>query len=292
VWRLGKLIEVRRLIVNADDFGLTSGINRAVSELHAAAALSSATLMASAPRFAEAVAMAAQQRSLGVGCHVVLVDGTPAADRDSIPTLLVETPQGKIFRPTLAAFVRDVMLGRIARTDIEREATAQIRRLQQAGVHVTHVDTHKHTHMFPAVLDALTRAASACGVHAIRNPFEPAWSVAATPNPAPMRRLQIGLLGGFRGHFSRMVREREFSTTDGCIGVLATGSLDESTLAAIVSRIPEGTWELVCHPAVMDEELRATRTRLLESRVVELVALHSLPKVLSGDIRRIHFGQV
>lgn len=282
-------LEVRRLIVNADDFGLTVGINRAVVDLHAAGAVGSTTLMAAGPRFAEAAALANKRASLGVGCHVVLVDGTPVADPDSVRTLLANR---STFRPGLGAFVRDLMLGRIARVEMEREATAQIRRLQQAGVQVTHVDTHKHTHIFPAVLDAVTRAALACGVHAIRNPFEPAWSAAATANAAPLRRLQVALLGGFRGHFLRLVREREISTTDGCLGVLATGSLDAATLAATLSRMPEGIWELVCHPAVMDDELRATRTRLKESRVVEFNALMALPGILPRDVERIDFGRM
>jgi predicted glycoside hydrolase/deacetylase ChbG (UPF0249 family) len=190
---------VRRLIVNADDFGLTGGINRAAIELHELGGLGSVTLMAAAPRFDEAVALAKQHPLLGVGCHIVLVDGAPVAD----PSLLDSPGQ---FRQTLGVFVRDLALGRIARGDMEREATAQILRLQQAGIAVTHIDTHKHTHMFPRVLDAVTRAANACGVAAIRNPFEPAWSVAATPNAGALRRLQVQMLGGFRGHFSRLVR--------------------------------------------------------------------------------------
>jgi len=274
--------------VNADDFGWTVGINRAVAELHRAGALDSATLMASGPRLAEAVEVASQSPSLGVGCHIVLVDGAPVAGPKSIPSLLA----GAGFRPSLGAFVRDLMLGRIARAEMEREATAQIRRLQQAGVRVTHIDTHKHTHMFPAVLDAVTRAALNCGVGAIRNPFEPSWSVAATPAASPIRRMQVALLGGFRGHFLRMARIRELATTDGCMGVLATGNLNATALQGLVSRIPEGTWELVCHPAAMDEELRGAHTRLKESRVVEFEALRSLPEMLPSDIERIDFGRL
>lgn len=285
---------MRRLIVNADDFGLTSGINRAVIDLHNTGALDSATLMASSPRFDEAVALAKQHGSLGVGCHVVLVDGVPVADPSSVSSLLNPTgnPSQPGFRPALGAFVGDLFLGRIARADIERETIAQILRLQHAGVPVTHVDTHKHTHMFPAVLDAVTRAAAACGIHAIRNPFEPAWSVRATPNPAPLRMLQVRFLSGFRGHFLRLMQEREFATTDGCLGVLATGSLDEAALRAILNRVPEGTWELVCHPAYMDDELRTACTRLQESRPVELSALRSLPKILARDVKQTHFGRL
>lgn len=289
---------MRRLIVNADDFGLTDGINRAVLDLHHLGALRSATLMAAALHFSEAVELSRLQSSLGVGCHIVLVDGTPVANPAAVPTLLASRRDRggePRFRSTLGEFVRDLYLGRIDRTHIEREAMAQILRLRQAGVAVTHVDTHKHTHMFPTVLDGVMRAAQACDIHAIRNPFEPLWSVAATPNAGMVRTWQVRLLGNLRRHFLQRVREREFTTTDGCLGVAATGTLDETTLDSLLDRLPDGTWEFVCHPAYLDAELLATRTRLQQSRQVEMNALQTLPQTLAGltsPIQMIHFGQL
>jgi predicted glycoside hydrolase/deacetylase ChbG (UPF0249 family) len=288
---------VRRLIVNADDFGLTDGINRAVLDLHRMGALRSTTLMAAAPHFSEAVEMSRQQASLGVGCHIVLVDGTPVANPAAIPTLLAsgcdENGTAR-FRSTLGEFVRELYLGRIDRAHIEQEATAQILRLLQAGVAVTHIDTHKHTHMFPAVLDGVMRAARACDISAIRNPFEPSWSVAATPNSGWVRAWQVQLLGTLRHHFLKRVREQKFATTDGCLGVAATGTLDEATLHSLLGRLPGGTWELVCHPGYLDAELQATRTRLQQSRQVERTALQTLPAMLAdlgAPVESIHFGQ-
>ena len=237
---------MRRLIVNADDFGLTCGVNRAVVDLHRAGALTSATLMAVSPRFDEAVALAAEEPTLGVGCHIVLVDGSPVADPASIPSLLASprpTDAAAKFRLTLGEFVRDLALGRIQSADIEREATAQIKKLQQAGIAVTHIDTHKHTHIFPTVLDAVLRAAAACGIRAIRSPFEPAWSLRATRGASATRRLQVQALGTFRGNFLRRVHERRFATTDGCLGVLATGILNQTTLQSILRSMSEGTWQ-------------------------------------------------
>lgn len=289
---------MRRLIVNADDFGLTDGINRAIIHLHQLGALQSSTLMAAAPRFSEAVELSTQHRSLGVGCHIMLVDGSPVANPAAVPTLLDSTANRTgepRFRPTLGAFVRDLTLGRIDRAHIEQEAIAQILRVQQAGISVTHVDTHKHAHMFPTVLDAVMRAAKVCDVHAIRNPFEPSWSVKATPDARAIRTLQVRLLRSFRHNFWKLAHEREFVTTDGCLGVAATGILEETALCAILNRMPEGTWELVCHPAYMDAELHATRTRLQQSRQVELNALQALPAMIedSGSpIQAIHFGQL
>lgn len=284
--------------MNADDFGLTDGINRAVLDLHQLGALHSTTLMAAALHFSEAVEMSRLQNSLGVGCHIVLVDGTPVANPAAISTLL-SSRRGHggeaRLRSTLGEFVRDLYLGRINRAHIEQEAIAQILRLRQAGVAVTHIDTHKHTHMFPVVLDGVIRAAKACDIQAIRNPFEPLWSVAATPNAGLVRTWQVRLLGNLHRHFLRLVRKREFATTDGCMGVTATGTLDVTTLHALLDRLPDGTWELVCHPAYMDAELLATRTRLQQSRQVELSALQTLPAILAGldfPIQQIHFGQL
>ncbi|MGO8717621.1 MAG: ChbG/HpnK family deacetylase [Acidobacteriaceae bacterium] len=289
---------MRRLIVNADDFGLTDGINRAVLDLHQLGVLHSTTLMAAALHFPEAVEMSRLQTSLGVGCHIVLVDGTPVANPTAIPTLLRPGSGEARFRSTLGEFVRDLYLGRIDRAHIEQEAIAQILRLRQAGVAVTHIDTHKHTHMFPAVLDGVMRAAKACDIQAIRNPFEPLWSIAATPNAGLVRTWQVRLLGNLRRHFLRRVREREFATTDGCLGVAATGILDETTLHSLLDRLPEGTWELVCHPGYLDQELLATRTRLQHSRQIEMAALRTLPARrgglagLSSPVESIHFGQL
>ncbi|WP_254062227.1 ChbG/HpnK family deacetylase [Acidobacterium sp. S8] len=282
---------MRRLIINADDFGLTSGVNQAIIELHRARALTSATLMATGAAFAQAVSSAMQATTLGVGGHVVLVDGTPVLPASQIPSLVAEneqkTPQ---FRAKLSAFVADLLRGRIADSEIEAEATAQIRKLQQAGIRVTHVDTHKHTHMFPRVLRPLLRAALACGVKAIRNPFEPNWSLNATANAGHVRKMQMRLLRSQSTSFAQEVTRVGLKTTDGAIGVLATGTLDAQTIRNLLSAMPNGTWELVCHPGYNDAALQQQRTRLLDAREVERTAL--LETIPGADVERIHFGEL
>jgi chitin disaccharide deacetylase len=285
------LAAVPRLIVNADDFGLTAGVNQAVMELHRAGALTSATMMATASHFNQAVSVATQSPSLGVGCHIVLVDGTPALPPSAIPSLLDTSSQnGTAFRPKLGTFVTDLLCGRISDTEIEAEATAQIRKLQQAGIEVTHLDTHKHTHMFPRVLRPLLRAALACRVKAIRNPFEPNWSLNATANAGHVRKMQVRLLRSQSAAFSEEVTGSGLLTTDGAIGVLATGTLDALTIGNLLSAMPNGTWELVCHPAYNDAALQQQRTRLLDSRDVERAAL--LETIPHASCALIHFGQL
>lgn len=274
------------MIINADDFGLTEGVNQSIVQLADHNALTSTTLMAMGDAFEDAVRAAHTRKDLGIGCHVVLVDGRPVASPTAIPSLLGGSAK---FRPTLGKFVRDLFLGRIRESEIEAEACAQIRRLQSRGVTVTHVDTHKHTHMFPAVLRPLLRAARQSGVRAIRNPFEPEWAVKATPGAPALRRMEVRALRTQLNAFRKLVQQAGITTTDGAIGVLATGTLDAVTIERLTGAMPAGTWELVCHPGYSDARLSNIKTRLRESRVIEHSALlASIPKV--AEVERIPFG--
>lgn len=263
-----------RLIVNADDFGLTSGVNRAILELHGAGVLTSATLMARAAASAEAVALARATPSLGVGCHVVLVDGDPVLPPHEIPTL-VDHRTGR-FHATLGTFLERLFTGRIVAAEIEAEAAAQLSLLQAESLALTHIDTHKHIHMFPAVLRPVLRAAAGGGIRRIRNPFEAAWSLDATPGGPWLRRTQVHWLRRLWPAFDRIVDTTGFATTDGAIGILATGTLVAATVDSVLRNMPHGTWELVTHPGYNDGDLARARTRLLASRQTEREALLTL----------------
>ena len=113
---------MKRLIVNADDFGLTKGVNRAIAELHRAGSLTSATLMVSGAAFEDAVEVARQSPTLDVGCHVVLVDGQPVSRPSEVPTLLEREPSANTFQASLGRFALALYSGRIREDDIEREA--------------------------------------------------------------------------------------------------------------------------------------------------------------------------
>ena len=280
----------RRLIINADDFGLTEGINRAILELNAADVLPSATLMATGPAFREAAHAAFKQPTLGVGCHVVLVDGVSVLHPSELPTL---APGGRL-RSQLSTFMVDIFGGRIALAEIEREAIAQIRQVQSAGITVTHLDTHKHTHMFPRVLTPLIRAAHACGVPAIRNPFEPDWSLQLTHKAPTARRLQVRTLRLFREQFLRAVRAARLRTPDGALGVLATGTFDKHYVLRLLHNMPPGTWELVCHPGFIDDALAQAGTRLVATRELERRSLLDALEHPPADLPRIdliHFTE-
>jgi predicted glycoside hydrolase/deacetylase ChbG (UPF0249 family) len=137
-------------------------------------------------------------------------------------------------------------------------------------VQVTHLDTHKHTHIFPQILGALVQAARITGVPAIRNPFAPAitWRARSLTRRIRLwkRYGQVRLLNAFASRFKERMKRAGLATPDGVVGVIETGSLNASLLRQALTDLPNGTWELVCHPGYDDADLRASHTRLLASR--------------------------
>ena len=266
---------MRRLIVNADDFGLTAGVNRAILEAHERGVVTSATLMANGNAFDAAARIGQAAPRLGIGCHVVLVDGTPVSSPAESRSLTRDGDSQ--FHSSLLHFAGLALRGRIQPGEIEREVTAQIRKIQNEGIKVSHLDTHKHTHMFPQVLAPILKAARACGVGAIRNPFESLKLKDLFREPRSWKRwIEVRALHGLAARFRSAVREAGLVTTDGTLGIVATGTLGQRWLGLLLDHLPEGTWELVCHPGYNDAELGAVRTRLRKSREEELRVLTSL----------------
>jgi predicted glycoside hydrolase/deacetylase ChbG (UPF0249 family) len=269
---------VRKLIVNADDLGLTAGVNRAIIETHIGGVVSAATLMANGAAFGDAVTAVRSAPNLSVGCHVVLVDGTPVSAPGAVDTLLaIRSAEPDKFYSSLSAFAARAMLGGFDRDQLVAEVTAQIRKIQSTGLQVTHLDTHKHTHVFPEIFAALLRAARICGVRAIRNPFVPVKTMQARlfkgKRDLWKRYGQVRMLHTFSGQFLQRTKRAGLLTPDGVVGVIETGSLESSGYSSLLRQtlagLPEGTWELVCHPGYNDADLRAARTRLLDSREEE-----------------------
>jgi len=291
---------VRELIVNADDFGLTAGVNRAIIEAHRDGIVSSATLMANGAAFDDAVAAARSWPRLSVGCHVVLVDGSPVAPPGGLDTLLaIRSAEPQKFYSRLSAFAARATLGGFDREQLVEEITAQIRKIQAAGIEVSHLDSHKHAHLFPEILAAMLRAAKICGVRAIRSPFVPMKAILAQQFAGKRTLLkrygQVRILNTFAPHFRRQLARSGLLAPDGIIGIIETGVLDTVLLRQALASLPEGTWELVCHPGYADQDLRAVRTRLIESRERErdLLTSPELKDFLNQEkIRVISFREL
>jgi predicted glycoside hydrolase/deacetylase ChbG (UPF0249 family) len=257
----------KQLVVNADDFGFTPDVNTGIVEAHRDGILTAATLMANGDAFDDAVRLARHTPTLDIGCHLVLIGG---------PSLVT----GKPFPATAPQLVAALATGRIRVYD---ELKAQVRRIVDSGLEPTHLDTHKHTHLAPPVLDAVARLSREFGIRWVRRPFD--FPLQALRGGVPrIQRLTSDALGLLRRRFHRVLASHGCRTTDHFAGFQITGRFRTAELVELMAVIPEGSTELMVHPGHCGPALRAARTRLKESREAELAALLA-PEVRSALIR-------
>lgn len=246
---------MKRLVVNADDFGFTRDVNQGIIEAHRNGILTATTLMAPGAAFDDAVSLAKENPTLDVGCHLVLV-GSPGLIQRDLPS-------------TVPQLLQAITLGRIS---VYQELVAQVRKILDAGLAPTHLDTHKHTHLLPPVLAAVARISEEFAIPWVRRPFDlPLHS----KRPGIVTRAVSGSFSVVRGRFERELTRRGCRSTDHFAGFQITGNYDARELAELIRTLPEGSTELMCHPGICTAELRAASTRLKESRERELRALTS-----------------
>ena len=273
---------MKEVILNADDFGLTRGVNEGIIRAHRDGILTSATLMATGPAFGHAVALAKANPKLGVGCHLVLTGGVAVAQADKIPSLV---GRNGILPGSLGALVARVTSGRVRTKDIEVEIRAQIEKIRSSGIVPSHVDTHKHTHVHPKVMNVVARVARECGITRIRNPVEKLSDSLRTTRGDGLARLKdLAAASAVRivaAEFRRISRRFQLVSPDYFLGLAATGRLNEAALCRLIDTLPDGRTEIMLHPGICDADLTATRSRLQQQRETEMKAL------LAPEVARI-----
>jgi len=234
---------LKRLIINADDFGFTRDVNAGIVHAHREGVLTSTTLMANGAAFDDAVRLARETPTLDIGAHLVLVQGNSLLDGRPLP----ETP-----RQLLGVLLRRGL-------DVYVELKAQIEKILATGLRLSHLDSHKHTHLIPSVFGVVVGLADEFGI--------------------PWVRLPLGV-----PYYRRLARGKNVRMTDHFLGFRLTGSLTEVTFAQALQELKEGATEFMCHPGYLGDELKQARTRLKESRLRELEALTSprIRELISG----------
>ncbi|HXP88755.1 MAG TPA: ChbG/HpnK family deacetylase [Bryobacteraceae bacterium] len=239
---------MRRLVVNADDFGFTRDVNQGIVEAHQRGILTATTLMATGAAFDDAVCLARETPTLDIGCHLVLVGQPP-------------------YPSTVARLIAAVALGRIRIYD---ELQAQVRRILEAGLQPTHLDTHKHTHLLPQVLDAVARISEEFKIPWVRRPFDFEGHPGGPSVKSAWANRAMALM---RPRFARVLPAHGCRSTDHFSGFAVTGHYSAEYLIQLIPALPEGSTEFMCHPGICGPELRSARTRLKDSRRQELDAL-------------------
>jgi len=245
----------RQLIVNADDFGWSSGVNEAIAALYDAGVVTSTSLMVGSPAAPEAVQLARARPGLTVGLHVTLA-GAPALLTHA------ELPRICDAKGWLPGDWRRAALGYTFlpawRREMRRELEAQFSRFAGLGLAWSHVDTHLHTGLTPAILKELLPLCRRFGVDAVRIPdddFELAKRYA--PQETGRHRWEaVALRRLCAGQRSKLARAG-LRTTERCYGYFRSGRLDAGYLCRLVEELPEGIRELHCHPDLATEGGRA-----------------------------------
>jgi len=287
---------MKRLIVNADDFGMTPGVNRGILRCHLEGIVTSATIMANGEAFDDAVELARSNPKLGVGVHLVLVGGRAVASREKIGSL--SDAQEELPRSLSSLFSR-WHRGAIRREQIENEMRAQIEKVLQAGITPTHLDTHKHTHCHPWVMAAVAQVAGEYGISRVRMPFDDVKCAlhGARQNHGVRMGRRVIMLGArvFSPAFRRFTRRNHLKTPDHFYGFGVTGNLGRDVILQIMKDMPEGTSELVCHPGICDADLRRQPTRLLGHREQEMAALLDplvRKEIVEKEVRLISYREL
>jgi len=237
---------MKRVIINADDFGLSQGINQGIVKAHREGVLSSATLMANAPGFEHAVELASQNRGLGVGVHLNILRGTPLSRRNHVASLV--SKEG-IFCSSLFRLYRKLMSGQIDLAEIEREFRAQIEKIMTAGIVPSHLDSEKHSHMVGPLFALTCRLANEYGMGKVRFVRE----FCLTRKLMQMgKALFVSFTGPAR---KRSLKAEGIKSSDHFKGLCASGRMDAERLQKVLRRLKDGVTEIMVHPGFISRDL-------------------------------------
>jgi len=261
----------RRVIVTADDFGLSVAVNEAIEQAARYGILTCTSLMVGEKAMADALGRARGLPALRVGLHVVVADGWPVLPVSAIPGLCDR--RGRLDGRLTRAGFRFFFSRKVAR-QLEAEIRAQFAAFAETGLMLDHVNAHKHMHLHPTVLGMILRIGREYGMRAVRLPYEP--SVGARSGAERFARL-AGLL--VTGPWVRFMRWRLDSAhvhhNDWVLGLGRSGAMDEETVLGLLENLPDGTTEMYFHPAMEDD---ASARSLGYRQQAEFMALMS-PRV-------------
>jgi predicted glycoside hydrolase/deacetylase ChbG (UPF0249 family) len=275
-----------QLIINADDFGLTSGVNRGIIDCHLAGSVTSTTLLVNMPAADEAAQLARLHPALGVGLHFNLTLGAPSAPVDEVRSLV--DGQGLFHRRSVAE--RMAISGRFVPLEVERELLAQFHRFKALGLTPTHIDSHQHIHLFPGLFDVV---AGFCAVHDL--PLRLTW--VGKQRGGVRRRLRAWLLGRLvRRNAIKWGGQVRMNAGFGSVfdRVSTPEEINLATYRGILSDNPGSPFELMVHPAVVDAELAGlTRISGFSAREYGVLSDRRFTEML-GDVgcRLITYGTI
>jgi hopanoid biosynthesis associated protein HpnK len=238
---------VKRLIVTGDDFGLAVPVNQAIEEAHRSGILTAASLMVGAEATADAIARARRLPSLGVGLHVVLVEGRPLLPPAAVPDLVDE--HGEFSTHLVRAGVRFFFRSGVRR-QLRAEIRAQFEAFSATRLPLDHVNAHNHMHLHPSVLALIVEVGREFGLTAVRVPYEPllaSWAAARTG--LGRRLLASAFLAPWIALLRRRLAKAGLKSNQFAFGLHDSGNMHAELVARFLQQLPEGVTEMYFHPA-------------------------------------------
>lgn len=242
---------MKQLIINADDFGLHETVNLGIIHGFTSGFITSTTIMASGKAFEHAAMLAAANKQLGIGVHLTLVGEKPVCNPENVKSLV--DSEGCL-SPQYPRFLLRYMLGSIELADIRRELTAQVQKVVDSGIHITHLDSHQHMHIVPGIINITIDIAKEFGIKAVRIPAEPYFFLGGYPC-TPMRVVARTGLTFLAQLAARKVKKHKLAMPEHFFGMLAGGNMREEFLSTIIDALPEGITEIMMHPGTNNEIL-------------------------------------
>lgn len=268
-----------RLIVNADDFGRSADINRAVIQAHREGILTSASLMVNEPAFAEAVELARAHPNLAVGLHLTLVLGHSTLAATDIPDLVNERRE---FSSAPVWWGWQCFFRSRLRPQLRAEIKAQFEKFHRTGLPLDHVNGHLHFHLHPVVLDLVLEQIRGCPQPRVRLTHEPLRTGPTLWHRRPLRQIGHALIFRLLAARARpRFRRAGVRHTDAVFGLLHDGRVDESSLLGLLPALPSGDFEVYSHPSVKpSQEFEA----LISPKVKSLVAARGIQLIRYQDL--------
>ena len=233
---------MKRLIVTSDDFGAAIAVNEAVEQAHRNGILTAASLMVSGDAAADAVARARTMPKLGVGLHIVLVEGRPTLPPDQVPDLVDSTGH---FRTDMVRAGITIFASPGTRRQLVAEVEAQFAVFAATGLPLDHVNAHKHFHLHPTIASAILRVGKRYGMKSVRAPVEPR---------GVLMKIEPGIrVVKFARLWALLVRRRMrgagMIVPDQVLGLAWSGAMDAGRMRGLIDHLPEGLTEIYTHPA-------------------------------------------
>ncbi len=261
----------KQLVVNADDFGLRHSINSGIEDAIKCGIVRSVSFVVNTDEFDDSVKIIKNCKNVGIGVHLNITDGKPVSGISGLDFLL---NKNNAFTGSHIKALSRIFFHQNRLLSVKTEFKEQIKKLQDTGLKISHIDSHGHVHMFPCLFDIVTELAEEFKIKFIRIPKENLYS------DAYFFRWKSLILSRFSNSALLKIKQKTLRCADNFSGITGVGNLTKEKLAGLLQKIDYGLTEIVVHPGMGQEELQAVTNREI------------MEQIKNNNIELVNFSQI